>query len=50
MSIDLTDPASVNLSSVAFWELPEAEQEEAFALLRREAPIARCRRSRTRWR
>jgi len=40
MSIDLTDPAGINLSSVAFWELPEAEQQEAFALLRREAPIA----------
>jgi cytochrome P450 len=40
ISIDLSDPASVNLSSVAFWQLPEAEQEEAFALLRREAPIA----------
>ncbi|MBN1529994.1 MAG: cytochrome P450 [Thermoleophilaceae bacterium] len=30
----------VNLSSLAFWELPEEEQEQAFALLRREAPIA----------
>ena len=40
MSIDLTDPASVNLSSVAFWAMPEERQEEAFALLRREAPIA----------
>ena len=40
ISIDLSDPESVNLSSLAFWELPEEEQEQGFALLRRESPIA----------
>jgi cytochrome P450 len=40
IAIDLSDPASVNLSSLAFWQLPEDEQEQGFALLRREAPIA----------
>ncbi len=38
MAVDLSDPASINTSSLRFWELPEEERDEAFALLRREAP------------
>ena len=38
MAVDLSDPGSINTSSLRFWELPEEERDEAFALLRREAP------------
>ncbi len=38
MALDLSDPATINTSSLEFWERSEEERDEAFAVLRREAP------------
>ena len=38
MALDLSDPASINTSSLEFWERSEEERDEAFAVLRRDAP------------
>jgi cytochrome P450 len=34
------DAASIDLSEPAFWERPRRERDEAFALMRREAPVS----------
>jgi cytochrome P450 len=38
VALDLSDPASINTSSLEFWERSEEERDEAFAVLRRDAP------------
>ncbi len=38
MALDRSDPASINTSSLEFWERSEEERDEAFAVLRRDAP------------
>ena len=38
VALDLSDPASINTSSLGSGSSPEEERDEAFAVLRREAP------------
>jgi hypothetical protein len=40
IAVDLSDRASIDTGSTAFWRLSDDERDEAFALLRRDAPIA----------